>query len=185
MSDLISPELVAQFSSLSAEDQAKLAVMANRDPTVKPIIKVMTKIGRKLTTKAKLEAARAAKCDPTSPTYDPAYAERRAKRASSASVPKGERNNTGKENKDRLESLLKETGSPLTIAQLRQAKVIPLHEDSGAIRGYRGVVKIKLAGEDEQVYRLSMTKISHPDLELTSMKDRCEAFIRSKLTPQA
>lgn len=181
MSQILTPELVAQFDSFPAEVRAAFAVKARHDETVKPLVKAIGKEFRKLATKDKMNAKRAERCNPESPKYDPVYAARVATRKANEGKPKSEKSGQSKEGKDRLEALLKETGSSLTLAQVRKAQTIPLHNDDGSIRGFRGVVKVKLACEDEQVFRLSLTKITHPDVELDQMKERCDAFIRTKL----
>jgi hypothetical protein len=181
MSEQNTSELFAQLESLPAEVQAVFAVRARHDGSVAPLIKAVSKEVRKRTSKAKLDLVRAERCNPESPKYDPVYAARVATRKANEGKSKAEKSGQSKEGKERMEALLKETGTTLTLAQVRKAQTIPLHNDDGSIRGYRGVVKIKLAGEDEQVFRLSLTKITHPDVELDQMKERCDAFIRTKL----
>lgn len=160
----------------------QLAIAAVRARQLHPdMVKSLSKEARKASAKAKLEAERAERCDPTNPKYDAAYAARVASRAHTKDSGAKSSKATDTAKKEALMAILTKSGTVLTLEQVKKASVIPLHNDDTTIRGFRAVVKIKKGGDDEQVSRKQFLLAEHAEKTTDDLKAMAEAYLVSKL----
>lgn len=179
----LTPEQEALWASMTPEQRALFAVKAKRENPY--AVKFVAKASRKATRLEKRANKKAAKCDPSSPLFNPDYARRvavrEANKAAAGSAAPGGRVNADKTAviKSWLEktSLTDEQKAQVLTKVTKVSLRAMIGGDGVSTTGYRGTIKVKQAEGDDLVLRKTLTLATSKDMSLDQMKAEAETYI--------